>query len=213
MHTGFVKINGEKMSKSTGNFVYLHEATEKYGGDAVRFWSVSSHYRRQVDYTDEAMEAARNALDSLYLFVQDLEEAGGGDAKDPHREKFVKTFEEAMNNDLDTVTAVKSLFELRSAWYSENLFDKVSEEEAEKTYEAVVYYGSILGLQLEAKTERARILEKNVNELLKLVTDLREELRKEKLYRFSDEIRERLREMGIELMDTPWGTKVRVRRS
>ncbi len=211
MHTGFVKINGEKMSKSTGNFVYLHEAIDKYGGDVVRFWAISSHYRRQVDYTDDALEAAKNALDSLYLFVQDLEEAGGGEREDPYREEFVRSFETAMNNDLDTVNAVKALFELRSRWYSENLFDKVSEEEARKTYEAVVYYGGILGLQLDARTQRRKLLEKHAYELLKTLVDLREDLRKEKLFKFSDEIREKLREIGIELMDTPKGTKVRFR--
>ncbi len=211
MHTGFVKIRGEKMSKSTGNFVYLHEAIREYGGDVVRFWSISSHYRRQVDYTEEAMEAAKNALESLYLFVQDLEEAGGGDGKDPYRERFVEQFERSMDDDLDTVNAVKALFELRSAWYGDNLFDKVSEEEARKTYDVVVYYGGILGLQLDAETYRRRVLERHTEELVKMLRDVREELRKRKMYELSDGIRERLREMGVELMDTKRGTKIRVR--
>ncbi len=212
LHTGFVRINGEKMSKSTGNFVYLHEATERYGGDVVRFWAVNSHYRRQIDYTEEAMESARNALDSLYIFMQDLEEAGGGSEKDMYREEFVRKFEEAMDNDLDTVTAIKSMFELRNKWYNENLFERVSEEEAKKTYDTLLRMGGVLGLGLDAKTYRRKVLERYQDEIIKMLRDIRDEIRKRKLYEVSDEIRERLKEFGIELMDSREGSRIRFRR-
>lgn len=211
MHVGFVKINGEKMSKSTGNFIYLHEAVDEWGPDVIRYWVISAHYRKQIDYTEESLENARNALKSLYFFVQDLEEAGGGTDNDPYRGKTVSDFVSAMNNDLDTVDALKALFELRRKWYSENLFTKVSDEEAKKTYDTVVRLGSILGLQLDALTQRRRLLSKRADEILKILVDIREELRRRKNFDIADEIRERLRELGIELLDVGNKTRIRVR--
>ncbi len=210
LHVAFVMIHGEKMSKSTGNFVYLHDAVKEFGGQTVRLWVMSAHYRRQMNYTEEALEAAKNSLESLYLFVQDLETAEGGSEKDPYRERFIEEFTAAMNDDLNTQKALNALFELRRKYYSENLFSKVSKEELEKTMDAVVYYGSILGLKLDLKTIRQQYLSKVAPEILKILIDLREDLRREKLYKFADEVRTRLEELGIKIFDTKYGPKVRI---
>lgn len=210
LHASHVLLHGEKMSKSTGNFIYLKEAIKEWGGQVFRFWVAKAHYRTHVNYTEEAMESAKNGLESLLLFVQDLEEAEGGKWNDENFDAFVKKFRDAMNDDINTPVALSALFDIRNRYYEKALFSKVKKEEIERIYNKVVEFGSILGLNLEARTEKERIIRKRAREILKILVDVREDLRKRKLYELSDEIRARLEELGIKVMDTPEGPKIRV---
>jgi len=209
MHVGFVTLEGEKMSKSAGNFIYLKDALKKWGKSTFRFWVASTHYRKQVDFSEEALESAKKGYESLLLFMQDLLEAIEKDGKGKLELPFTKKFEESMDNDLKTNEALASIFELKEEFYSKNLFN-ASPSELRKVYEKIVEYGKILGIDLDVDREKYKILSKKTKEIIKIILEIREELRKEKNYKLSDEIRKKLREIGIQIFDTKEGPKIRI---
>lgn len=214
MHVSYVTIGGEKMSKSKGNFIYLKDALKEWGKNAYRFWVASSHYRRQVEFSEDSLEQAKKGYESLVLFMQDLKETierGAGKSTDAKEyfEKFVKRFEEVMDNDFRTNEALAAMFELKEEFYSKHLFNS-KPEILEKVYNKMVQFGNILGIDLEVEKIREEKLRKKAKEIIKILLETREELRSKKLYEISDEIREKLREIGIQIYDTKEGPKVRI---
>ena len=113
LHANFLQIGGEKMSKSKGNFYTAREMIDKYGGEVLRLFYASSHYRKDIEFAEEAVEHAKNNLERIYNTLYLIESSKGGkktDLKDEIK-RFVKDFEEAMDDDLDTPRAVKLLLE------------------------------------------------------------------------------------------------------
>ena len=72
LHTGYLTVHGEKMSKSLGNIIPLREAVKKWGAETLRLWLLSAHYRTQLDYSEDALEQARANLRRLRMAVEDL---------------------------------------------------------------------------------------------------------------------------------------------
>ncbi len=213
IHVAFVTIGGEKMSKSKGNFVYLKDAIKEWGKDTYRFWVASTHYRRQVEFSEDSLEQARKGYESLVTFMQDLKEAiekgGSGREAKEYYERFVKSFEDAMDNDFKTNEALASMFELRDAFYSKHLFNS-DPEILEKIYEKMVEFGRILGIELETERIKEEKLKKIAKEILEILVETREELREKRIYEISDKIREKLREIGVQIYDTKEGPKIRI---
>ena len=107
MHAGAVRVNKEKMSKSLGNFFTIREVLEKYPPEVVRYFLISSHYRSQVDYSEESLREARASLERLYRALR------GVDAIPGHLEQdYAGRFAAAMDDDFNTPGAVAVLFEL-----------------------------------------------------------------------------------------------------
>lgn len=107
MHAGAVRVDGEKMSKSLGNFFTIREVLEKYPAEVVRYLLVASHYRSPINYSEDNLKEARSALERFYIALKDLPEvspAGG--------EFFVDRFTQAMNDDFNTPEACSVLFEM-----------------------------------------------------------------------------------------------------
>ncbi|NLD14773.1 MAG: cysteine--tRNA ligase [Gammaproteobacteria bacterium] len=107
MHAGAVRVDGEKMSKSLGNFFTIREVLEKYPAEVVRYLLVSSHYRSPINYSEDSLKEAKGALERFYLALKGLERVApsGGEA-------FVERFTAAMNDDFNTPEACAVLFEM-----------------------------------------------------------------------------------------------------
>ena len=107
MHAGAVRVDGEKMSKSLGNFFTIREVLEKYHPEVVRYLLVSSHYRSPINYSEDSLKEARGALERFYTALRGLPEAApaGGEA-------FVERFVAAMDDDFGTPEACAVLFDL-----------------------------------------------------------------------------------------------------
>lgn len=108
MHGGMVQVDKEKMSKSLGNFFTLRSVLEKYDAETVRYFLMSSHYRSQLNYSQENLTQARAGLERLYTALRDVELV----KVDIQNNDFVKRFEAAMNDDFNCPEAISVLFEL-----------------------------------------------------------------------------------------------------
>ena len=117
MHNGFLKINNEKMSKSLGNFFTVREISEKYPLQVIRFFMLSAHYRSPLNFSADLVEASKNGLERILTAVEKLKELklaneGNDPAIEAELENFVKRYEAAMDDDLNTADAISVIFEL-----------------------------------------------------------------------------------------------------
>jgi cysteinyl-tRNA synthetase len=216
LHTGFLKINGEKMAKSLGNYITVREALKKYSAEAIRLFVLSTHYRSEIDFTDERLKGAESSLRRLYNTLESLEDTKKASAKrEPndveHKfgenvEKLRGEFVKAMDEDFNTPQALAALFELSkeiNRFLDEQ--KQVNAEILEKVYDSFSELGKALGLFQQEKTKD--VGGKIVDDLVQLLFDLREELRKKGDYGLSDEIRARMKELGLVIEDTAEGPK------
>ena len=216
LHTGFLKINGEKMAKSLNNYITVREALKKYSAEAIRLFVMSTHYRSEIDFTDERLKGAETSLNRLYKTLESLEDAkkvsvtrepndvdkGFGENVKKLRSEFVA----AMDEDFNTPQALAALFEMSreiNRFLDEQ--KQVNTEILEQVYDGFSELGKALGLFKQERTKD--VGGKIVNELVQLLFDLREELRKKGDYGLSDEIRARMKEAGLVIEDTAEGPK------
>lgn len=109
MHNGFVRINEEKMSKSLGNFFTVREVLERYPGEVIRFFILSSHYRSPLNYSDDQLDVATSGLTRLYTALRGFDLA----AESKHQAaEYRSRFNTAMEDDFNTPVAMSILFEL-----------------------------------------------------------------------------------------------------
>src|SRR3989338_8088878 len=106
MHTGFLKINKEKMSKSLGNFFTIKEILKRYSPETIRYFFISTHYRKPIDFSKETMENAKNSYNRLKNISKEIR----NDKK--INKKYLDDFEKAMNDDLNTPNAMQVLWAL-----------------------------------------------------------------------------------------------------
>jgi len=216
LHTGFLKINGEKMAKSLGNYITVREALKKYDSEAIRLFVLSTHYRNEIDFTDEKLKGAEASLSRLYNTLESMEGAKKVAVKrEPNQveqklhENVVKLrgeFVEAMDEDFNTPQALAALFEMSkeiNRFLDEH--KQVSAKILEKTYDDFSELGKVLGLFQQEKTKE--IGGKIADDLVQLLFDMREELRKKGDYVLSDEIRARMKQLGLVIEDTAEGPK------
>ncbi|ASA77425.1 cysteine--tRNA ligase [Thermococcus sp. 5-4] len=215
LHTGFLMVNGEKMSKSLGNFVTIREMLERYDPEVIRLFVLQRHYRSPLDYTEEGMEHAKNNLERLYNTLENIrvameraeisfkwgqEEFETYEAIRNAREKFY----EAMDDDFNTAEAMKAVFEASNAVnrYLTKV-EKPKESILRKAMEFFRIVSEVFGIFEDYFREQRAGEEKA---LIQLLIDVRAQLRKERNFALADKIRAELREMGIQLEDTPQGT-------
>ena len=216
LHTGFLKINGEKMAKSLGNYITVREALKKYSAEAIRLFVLSTHYRSEIDFTDERLKGAETSLNRLYNALESLEDAKNVSVKrEPNTverlfgenvEKLKSEFVKAMDEDFNTPQALAALFELSkeiNRFLDEQ--KQVSTKIVEQVFDDFSELGKALGLFHREKTKE--VGGKITHDLVKLLFDLREELRKKGDYGLSDDIRARMKELGLVIEDTVEGSK------
>ena len=219
LHTNMLTVNGTKMSKSLGNgftprelIAGDHQLLDKpYSPMVVRFFMLQTHYSSTLDFSNDALKSAEKGFHRLMKSKENLEElhykAGNVDVD---LEKEINTSLEAvtehMNDDFNTAKALAELFELSNkinsfanqqipvGAISKQLFEKLQQE-----YK--VFIEDVLGLQGEKKND-----DDQLDNVMQFLIELRQQARENKDFATSDKIRDRLVEMGIQLLDGPEGT-------
>ncbi len=214
LHVGVMNMQAEKMSKSLGNVVTIREVLSRYEPEVVRLYLVSTHYRKPMDFSWEDLELAKERLNRLYTAMENLIDIKEREEIKPEDEEFLmkieeakNEFESAMDDDFNTPKAIAALFEMAkemNRFTSEH--DSIKKEVKEKVLSIYKELGSILGILEEDRT-RKKVEFEMVGDLIRIIVDIREELRRMRAYDISDKIREELRKTGIELQDTPEGPK------
>ncbi len=207
LHNEHLLIEGQRMGKSLGNYYTLRDLLDKgHSPLAVRYLLMSTHYRTQLNFTFEGLEAAKNALQRLYDFIDRLDgvkKPRGGENIEELLEKTRKDFENAMDDDLDTGKALAAVFNLVrevNTLINRHGLDKAGAEKVENLMTDIdEVLGVISGLQRGGEVK----LSEEIEELIKK----REKARKAGDWKTADTIRDRLREVGIILEDTPKGVK------
>jgi cysteinyl-tRNA synthetase len=208
LHIEHLLVEGGKMAKSLGNFYTLRDLLAKgYDPKAVHYLLMSTHYRQQLNFTFEGLEAAKNALDRLVNFVRRLMGADGSGCGEKIRaltNDAQRRFEEAMDDDLNISVALAALFDFVREVNKLLDDNMLSKGEAEEVYELMMRFDKVLGVIGEIK--RKEKLPKEAEELIRK----REEARKAKDWEAADKIREQLGSIGIIIEDTPQGVKWKI---
>lgn len=220
LHNGMVMVNGEKMSKSLGNFITIHDLLEGYWSDypqpvdpmAIRLFVLQAHYRKPLDFTKAAITAAEKSWQTLkealtidlqsLSFLSQMPIPGELDAESIHR------FQIAMDDDLNTAAGLAVLFELAKSIKREcnlrkyQLEQKLSDLQLQVTLQTLIQLSEVLGLQ--ASKESKTVTELDIHWVEALLKQ-RQQARQEKRYAEGDRIRAQLQKAGITLIDQPDG--------
>ncbi|MDT8449967.1 MAG: cysteine--tRNA ligase [Wenzhouxiangellaceae bacterium] len=204
LHNGFVTVEKRKMSKSLGNTLIVHELLKKWPGEAMRYLLLSAHYRQPLDWSESALEQAISTLDRLYRLLEDHGAEDAGNTPDP-------AVVEALEDDLNTPAALAALNTIaRRIGQSDNQGDDPREQR--RLAGTLKASGELLGLIQHPRQwteERRSSAEIDSAEIERLV-EQRSAARKSRDFAVADRIRDRLEEMGVELEDSPEGTRWRI---
>ncbi|MBD3425739.1 MAG: cysteine--tRNA ligase [Candidatus Omnitrophica bacterium] len=219
IHNGLLTVNGEKMSKSLGNYVTISDFLEKYGDpDLLKIAFLMSHYRSPMDYSDEKIDSARSAKDRIMIFFEKAERAGREYEASPGSEADIEAvgraqwtvnelqerFTEAMDDDFNTSQALSVIFEGVKTG-NDHLADpdKSPSEKAQMAKAIsnyVLRFADILGLSLNPVK-----VDQDESKMIEELIARREEARKNRDFKSADRIREELAERGVTVEDTPKG--------
>ena len=224
LHNGFIQINGDKMSKSLGNFFLLREILEKFSGNVVRLFILSTHYRKPINFSFENMEdtkkALQNIVKSMNKFKNIVEKYKNEKIENVKNsefsqkiDEFDKKFEEAMDEDMNTPQALATIFDQiretnKFISTNENEFSTIYYE-IKKSYDSLKekienVFGIAIEVENAVKEEDGENMELT-KKLIELLIKLRSEARSEKNFKLSDEIRDELKALGVEIKDNKDG--------
>ena len=225
LHNGFIQINGDKMSKSLGNFFLLREILEKFSGNVVRLFILSTHYRKPINFSFENMEDTKKALQNIVKSMNKFEnivekyknekiENIKNSEFSQKIDEFDKKFEEAMNEDMNTPQALATIFDQiretnKFISTNENEFSTIYCE-IKKSYDSLKQkienvFGIAIEIENAVKEEDGENMELT-KKLIELLIKLRSKARSEKNFKLSDEIRDELKALGVEIKDNKDGS-------
>lgn len=211
MHNGYINIDGEKMSKSLGNFFTVRDISEKYDLGLVRFFLLATQYRNPVNFSDTVLEQANaglerltNARDNAEFILGNLDDSGLRDEEkdlaaglDKYRDRFI----EAMDDDLNTADAISVIFEL-AKFMNTNISDQSSKEFVQLNLDIFNELTGVLNIANKSVEEDDSLSQKVEDLIAK-----RAQAKKEKNFALADQIRDELAAMGIAIEDTRQGVK------
>ncbi|KGI84006.1 MAG: cysteine--tRNA ligase [Exiguobacterium mexicanum] len=208
LHNGFINIENEKMSKSLGNFLLVHEALKEVDAMVLRFFMLSVHYRHPINYSRELIEQAANGWDRIKESYQNVEyrlsvTAGLEEPSEAMERKLATiktTFIEAMDDDINTANAVTVLFDLAREANIYAKADHVSTVTLEHVIALFEELTGVLGLTIKKELE---LLDAEIDQLIQE----RNTARAERNFARADEIRDLLKEQKIQLEDTAQGVR------
>lgn len=205
MHTGFVTVNKEKMSKSLHNFFTVREVLKNYAPEVVRYFLLTSHYRSQLNYSTELLDQAKTALERLYLTLRQMSLDPANKSRndnDPGND-FTKRFHDAMQDDFNTPIALSVLFDLSR---------EINKTKDLKLASTLKYLGNLLGILeqdpeifLKQHTVDMALSESEINHFIQQ----RDQARKEKKWALADQIRDELLQKNIIIEDNAEKTRWR----
>lgn len=206
LHNGMINVNDEKMSKSLNNFFTVRDVSKEYDLEILRFFIVSGHYRKPINYSRETIRQAEASLQRLYnskfKLASLLEKNSHGEMDQHTRVKLLSLkdeFEKAMEDDINTADAVTAMFET-SKLINTTLDETSSIETLGFTMEIYMAMADVLGILYKEPNDE-------ISDLALQIIEKRNEARKKKDFKLADEFRNQLLDMGIEIEDTRDGVK------
>jgi cysteinyl-tRNA synthetase len=186
IHNGMVNVNNVKMSKSLGNFKTIKDLLKKYKPEVIRYLVISNQYRKPIDFSEKTLENAKNSYERLKnicdIIVEDNNKIN---------EKYLEEFEKEMNDDLNTPKALQVLWGL------------VRDEKAEGKYQTIKKIDEVFGLKL---LEKDKI---KIPDNVKKLAEERENARKNKDWKKSDELRDKINKLGFIVNDIADGWEIK----
>ena len=210
MHNGYVQLNGEKMSKSTGNFFLLREIEEKFSGAVIRLFIASNHYRKPMNFSFEEMENTKKTLENITNSMLRISSNQAEQEIVTDHEfidmitKFDEKFEYAMEDDLNTPMALATIFDqIRE---TNKYIDSNGKSLGVKASYTSLKKKLIDVIGIEIGYENKGATNDLTEKLIELLLNLRKEARETKNFPLSDKIRDELKAIGIEIKDNKDGT-------
>ena len=206
MHTGFLNVQGEKMSKSLGNFITIRALLQDYPPEVFRFFVLSTHYRSPIDFSKSALEQSKNSLERIYKLVETIDEliesdiAESNEKDEDYNNKLITAkneFLNAMDNDFNTPDALSILFNFIrdiNRGIENKIISKLVLIEVKDFLNEV---GTIFALDFSSKT----CTDNRTKDLLEVIVEVRGKLRERKEWELSDLIRSKLKDLNINLED------------
>jgi cysteinyl-tRNA synthetase len=203
MHAEFITLNGRKMSKSLGNYVTARKLINEYGGLVVRMGLVPGHYRSAVDWNPDVIENAKKNIARIQNCLSLIKDSSGGTKTnlDQAIKDAKSSFEEAMDDDFNSPKAFAAIHEFITKINS-SLDNK--KDILDKAKDVLLELLGVFGLDF---TKKRGVDDTKINELMDFIIKMREKARKEKNYELSDQIREKLQSVGIQIEDTESGPR------
>ncbi|MEK3936995.1 cysteine--tRNA ligase [Sporosarcina sp. FSL W7-1349] len=208
MHNGYINIDNEKMSKSLGNFVLVHDIRKQIDPKVLRFFMLSVHYRHPVNFSQDLVESAANGLERIQTAYNNLQHrlktsADLGDQKDIWNYKIdelVHTFETAMDDDFNTANGIAAIFDLVKL---ANVYLLEKNTQAEVLERFIATFDRLMGVLGLPFSDESELLDEEIEALI----EERLAARRERNFARADEIRDELKAKGILLEDTAQGTR------
>ncbi|NLL51406.1 MAG: cysteine--tRNA ligase [Peptococcaceae bacterium] len=223
VHNAFITVNQEKMSKSLGNFFLVREVLEKFPGEVIRFYLLGTHYRSPLDFDHDKLVMAAKGLERLKNSVRLAKEALAKGLPTTDRplgslpqaeEELLKAvsaakgdFIEAMDDDFNSAQAYAALFEIAK---NINTYLTGENNQAYALTEAVAILeelAGVLGFNLGAENEAQSEMTEKLSQVMDLVLEIRVKARQQKDWATADLIRDKMKEIGITIEDTPEGSR------
>ena len=207
MHNGYINIDNEKMSKSLGNYVLVHDIIKKHDPQLIRFFMLSVHYRHPINYSDELLNNTKNGLERLRTTYTNLKHRLESSSNltnnneewleriSGYREDFIR----AMDDDLNTANAISVLFELSK---QANYYLQEKNTAVQVIKEFLNEFDKLFGV-LGISTKDNQLLDEEIEKLI----EKRIQARKDRNFALADEIRDALKAKNIILEDTPQGIR------
>ncbi len=209
LHSAFVNVNNEKMSKSLNNFFTAREILERYDADVIRFLMLSAHYRQQLNFSEDLLESAKASVERIYNAIGNLENLIDEVSREEMNEeekayleslnKYKEKYIEKMDDDFNTADAITAIFDLIKDTNTNITIDS-SKELAQKALELIRELGAPLGM-FQKSTKG------NLEEEIEALIAKRQQARKDRDFALADKIRDELKDRGIILEDTPQGVR------
>jgi len=200
MHNGYLNIDGEKMSKSLGNFRTVRELLESYKGEVIRFALLSAQYRSELDFSSDLLEQSKASLDSLYGALLKVDE----EMSPTEQEMAKNTGFAALLDDLNTPLAISELHQLAK------MINKADDPEtAQRAAGIMLALGDLMGVLQEDPESWFKGDASEDNSWIEDLIAERQQAKRDKNYARADEIREELKARGILLEDSREGTQWR----
>ncbi|WP_027626547.1 cysteine--tRNA ligase [Clostridium lundense] len=209
MHSAFLNVNNEKMSKSLNNFFTARDILAKYAPDVVRLFMLSGHYRTQLNFSEDLLESTKAGLERIYNAIGNLEnlldeikeENLKENEKDyvKHIDEYRDKYIEKMDDDFNTADAIAVIFDMVRD-INTNITIDSSKELVKYSLDLIRELGNPLGILQNSVKE-------NLDEEMEKIIEQRQQARKEKNWALADKIRDDLKDRGIVLEDTPQGVR------
>ncbi len=200
IHTGMVQVDREKMSKSLNNFFTIRDVLALYRAESVRYFMLSSHYRSQLNYSEENLQSADAALERLYLSLRDVDLSNLPAVSSDNA--FIARFKEAMDDDFNTPEAIAVLFDAAKTL---NRAKSSNNAQTQTLAAALISMGNVLGLLQQTPEDFLKAAAGNddsvsEDEIETLIAE-RNQARADKNWARADEIRDQFQQLGIVLED------------